>query len=188
VLQLSGGSKLSEAVSRAAKTMPLSLSRLMRNIRRNHALEHATVHVLSRSLPSLRVVGRTTPMGFYLYGDIDTELVEEAVREAVDTLKENPDLAVHSRCGTSLAVTAMLAGLAAFAAESLPARSRWMKLPSVLLASLWGVLVAQPLGLAMQRTITTDSDVEGAVVGPVRKETVRGVTTHFVPIWWEQRE
>jgi len=95
-----------------------------------------------------------------------------------------PDLAVHSRCGTNLAVTALLSGLAAFAAGSFRSRSRLTLLPQVLLASLWGVLIAQPLGLAVQKTLTTSPDVEGAIIGPIRGERHGKLSVHFVPISW----
>ena len=161
------------------------VSRFAAAIRRNHALEHATVHVLTGLLPTLRVVGRTTARGFYLYGDVDTRLVERAAKEAVERLGAEPELAVHPRCGTNLAVTGLLSGLAAFAVGSLKTRSRLSLLPQVLLASLWAVLVAQPLGLALQKTLTTSPDVAGAVLGPVRKEQHGKLTVHFVPLSWE---
>ncbi|MHB0875083.1 MAG: DUF6391 domain-containing protein [Anaerolineae bacterium] len=153
--------------------------------RRNHALEHATVHVLTRKYPHLRAVGRTTPSGFYLYGDLDTGEVEQAARQALAELPTHPDLAVHARCGTNLAVTALAAGLAAFAASTIPRRPRASLLPQALLASLSATLLAQPLGAAVQREVTTSPDVAGARIGAVQRSTVGNMTTHFVPVLWE---
>lgn len=153
--------------------------------RRNHALEHATVHILGREHGDPRLVGRTTPGGFYLYGDIDTEVVGRAARQAVAELPHNPELAIHARCGTSLAVTAMAAGLAAFAASSVPRRPRLMLLPQVLLASLCATLLAQPLGAMVQRQVTTSPDVSEATIGTVRRAVIGDMVTHFVPVFWE---
>jgi len=153
-------------------------------VRRNHALEHATVHLLARQQPNLKVVGRSTPGGFYLYGPDDTYAVERAAQQAVLALAADRDLAVHPRCGTNLAVTGILAGLAAFFASGGRSRGRLMSLPRILLATLWGVLLAQPLGNLAQRYVTTDANVARAHVGPVRREAGRP-GTHFVPVHWE---
>jgi len=171
--------------SKALKAIPTRVSKMFDVIRRNHAMEHATVHILGERLPTLRVVGRTTYGGFYLYGDVDTALLNGAVRDAAERLKDDADLAVHPRCGTNLAVTAMLAGLAAFVAGGVRTRSRLVTLPQVLLASLWGVLLAQPLGYMVQRELTTSARVEGARIGTIQRSQVGKVTTHFVPLFWE---
>lgn len=162
------------------------VGRVTAAIRRNHALEHATVHMLTSRMPSLRVVGRTTVGGFYLYGDVETDAVRDAVREAVLHLQEDPELAVHPRCGTNLAVTAIVTGLAAFVAGSAwRGRSRLAALPQALLASLWGALLAQPLGLAVQRSVTTSPETEGVHVGEIIRRGNGKLITHFVPLSWD---
>ncbi len=152
-------------------------------MRGNHALEHATVHLMVRRDPKVKVVGRTTPSGFYLYGPEDTALVESSAKEALARLAADPDLAVHPRCGTNLAVTGVLAGLAGFAAGGGRARGRIAALPQVLLASLWAVMIAQPLGLLVQKYVTTSPSVGGAVLGAIRRQEGKPVV-HFVPVVW----
>lgn len=165
---------------------PLSMARdVVGHTRSNHGLEHATVHILSRGHTNLKVVGRTTPRGFYLYGDLDTAEVERAARQALAELPTDPDLAVHARCGTNLAVTALAAGFAAFAATAIPRRPRFSLLPQALLASLSATLLAQPLGAAVQRNVTTSPVVAGASIGAVQRTASGGMTTHFVPVLWE---
>jgi len=156
---------------------------MMERVRGNHALEHATVHLMVRRQPGLKVVGRTTPSGFYLYGPEDTALVEESAHEALSALLAEPDLAVHPRCGTNLAVTGVLAGLAAFAASGGRDRGRLAALPQILLASLWAVLLAQPLGSLVQKHVTTSPRVSAATLGPVQRRSGSPVT-HFVPVNW----
>ena len=86
-------------------------------VRRNHALEHATIHVLTERLPGLRLVGRSDWGGFTLYGPVDTAQVSAAVSAAMARLSAGEkDLAIHPQCGTNLATGFVLAGLASTAA------------------------------------------------------------------------
>ncbi len=83
-------------------------------VRQNHALEHATMHILNRRYPYLRLMGRSSLSGFYLYGALDTQELADAVSEALLRLQQGErHLAIHPRCGTNLAVTSVLAGAAA---------------------------------------------------------------------------
>ena len=45
---------------------------VIRRVRRNHGLEHATIHILSRKVKNLSMAGRSTMRGFYLYGNVAT--------------------------------------------------------------------------------------------------------------------
>lgn len=135
-------------------------------IRENHALEHATVALLlARTGMSLRLVGRATANGFYLYGNLPTEMVSEAAHEALLRLKSGEShLAVSPLCGTNLAVAGILAGLASLLALGTNDYNglfgRWRRLPDVLTAAVIAVVAAQPLGRLMQRHITTSAQVQ----------------------------
>ena len=55
------------------------LGRMIGTVRRNHALEHATIAVLAhRAGHDIRLVGRATNSGFYLYGDMTEDRVRES--------------------------------------------------------------------------------------------------------------
>jgi len=69
-----------------ARSLYANLSYFWTAIRRNHAMEHATVHILAEHLPTLHVVGRTVPRGFFLYGDVDTQSLRQAAEEALTEL------------------------------------------------------------------------------------------------------
>ena len=56
-------------------------------IRRNHGLEHATIHVLSRMRPRARMAGHSDPGGFWLLGELSSEDVYTAVEEALTRLR-----------------------------------------------------------------------------------------------------
>jgi len=137
---------------------------LLTKIRRNHGLEHATVHVLTRRLGRISIVGRSDWNGFFLYGPIDTAQVRAATEEALQRLRQGEaELAVHPRCGTGIAVTGLLTGLAAFLAigldgGSLTKRFRWSAIPAAILAATGAVIFAQPLGLWLQEQYTTSGD------------------------------
>src|SRR5512142_1432673 len=100
--------------------MGLSNSSLITRIQRNHGLEHATIHIVSRRNGNLSLVGRSDWNGFTLYGPVDTSEVKHAAQEALRRLRQGEaELAVHPRCGTVVATTGLLTGLAAFMAFSL---------------------------------------------------------------------
>lgn len=137
---------------------------LIKKIRRNHALEHATVHVLQQRLGRLSLVGHSDWNGFTLYGPIDTAEVKLAAHEALRRLRQGEaDLAVHPRCGTVVATTGILTALVAFLAISLDGgsprrRFRWSSIPGAMLATTAAAILAQPLGMALQERYTTDPD------------------------------
>jgi len=152
-------------------------------IRQNHALEHATMYLLSRDDPTLRLVGRSDWDGFSLYGAVATPAVLKAVVEALGRLKHDESwLALHPRCGTNMAVSAALVSVAAYVAAVSPARSPLGRLLRVLLATCAALIVARPLGAAVQREITTSADLEGVHVRLVRREAKGRLTAHRIVI------
>ncbi len=154
---------------------------LIARIRRNHALEHATIHVLTEHNPRRHLMGRTSDRGFYLFGEVKTEEVAAAVAEALARLQRGEhSLAVHPRCGTNLATAGVLAGLSSFVAMSGRSKSRLAKLPQVVLAATMAVIVAQSLGLAVQKHITTLSDMEGIIIEEITRQQRGRVVVHEV--------
>lgn len=140
------------------------------HLRRSHALEHATIRILSQRKPHLRLIGRTMPEGFYLYGRVETKEVTSAAEEALTRLQAGEsDLAIHPQCGTNLAVTGALAGLFSFVAMGGRKRSRLTQLPGVILAATVATILAQPLGPILQKRITTSSEVEGVTIEEVTR-------------------
>ena len=94
-------------------------------VRRNHALEHATINVMSRKHKDFSAQGNSTPWGFNLnlYGDVSDEDVNEAVNTAYTRLQAGEEkLALHPGCGTVLLTTAIMATLTAQATLSIERR------------------------------------------------------------------
>lgn len=157
---------------------------LISRIRRNHALEHATIHVLSQRFRDLRLMGRSTPRGFILYGDLPTEPVHEAAQEALARLRAGErELAVHPTCGTSAVTAGTLAGLSAFLVLTPRRRSaaEWLsRIPAVLLVTTLGFILGQRLGLAMQAALTTDPRVDDMRIVAVVREERGPIVLHHV--------
>lgn len=151
-------------------------------LRRNHALEHATMHILARRQPHLNAMARTALDGFYVYGQVDTKTLLDTALEALARLQAGEtELAVHPRCGTNLAVSGFLAGVATFLAMG-SSKSRLSKFPRFVLAATIAVLVAQPLGLIVQERITTSPDVAGVSIKEVSRRVVGRLTIHKVEV------
>ena len=96
------------------------LSDFVANVRRNHALEHATVSLLLGRLgPDLRLVGRASGDGFFIYGDIPQRPLGQCAQEGLARLKRGEAFwAVTPLCGTNIATAGVLAGLSTLAVTS----------------------------------------------------------------------
>lgn len=90
-------------------------------LRQVHALEHATVWVLSEldasattgssksQVDNELLGGLSTEQGFYLYGQVNKAALQRAVHLALQRLTSGEwDLAVHPRCGTNVSVSMIL--------------------------------------------------------------------------------
>lgn len=154
---------------------------LVARVRRNHALEHATIHVLSEKRRPMNVVGRSTFNGYYLYGDLSTELVIEAAHEAYDRLMAGEhQLAIHPNCGTNLVTAGSLAGLATFAVLGNSKKRGINLLPNALLAATAALILAQPIGPRLQAHVTTLADLGEMTIKDVRRLDRRNLVVHFV--------
>ena len=144
----------------ANASRPLLDLPVVRQTRRNHGLEHATIHILSRRVKKLRMAGRSDAGGFFLWGDVPTATVEAAATEALRRLKAGEkELAIHPNCGTNLVTTAFLATSGAMLGMLGADRKNILNRMPVVMTLVLGALVAgQPLGTALQRDFTTDGD------------------------------
>ena len=156
------------------------LAELIGSVRRNHALEHATITVMLNKLGrDVRMVGRATGNGYYLYADVPTDLLEESTHEALQRLKSGEGhLAVSPLCGTNLAVAGALAGIASTLTLGNGRRSE--RLPNVILASMLAVLAAQPVGRLVQKHLTTSPDLSDTEIVGIKNSGRGGGTLHKV--------
>lgn len=168
------------------------MDHIVRRIRRNHGLEHATIHVLSARHKNFSAQANSDHRGFRLniYGDIGEDQVREAVQQAYARMKGGEaHLAVHPNCGTALLTTATMATLAAQAAVVFEQRRQratdrnWTillsSIPSAILAVVVSIIVSRPLGLQLQHHFTTEGDLGELEVVGIRRVPPSPVTRLF---------
>jgi hypothetical protein len=151
--------------------------------RRNHGLEHATLTVLAEKNRHIRLVGRSTPAGFHIYGTIGTQALLEAATEALLRLQAGEaDLAVHPNCGTNFVIAGFAAACAAYLGfvGANRWRDRWERMPLVALLSTVAIIAAQPVALVVQRDITTSGDARTLRIAHIERRDNNTLVTHFV--------
>jgi hypothetical protein len=129
--------------------------------------------------PGTRIAGRATIRGFHIYGNISNEEVSQAAHEGLTRLKHGEhDLAVSPFCGTNIVASAVLAGLASFLV--LRGGKRKGNLQTAILASLTGIVIAQPIGRLIQKHLTTSPDVASVDIAEVSSSGKGRLTHHNV--------
>ncbi|MGB4805463.1 MAG: DUF6391 domain-containing protein [Anaerolineae bacterium] len=168
---------------------PLENVPIVSIVRRNHGIEHATVSLLTARRADRRIVARSDTRGFIIFGEIETQELELATKEALRRLQAgDAHMAVHPNCGTNFVTSGMLAGLAAWAVTVLSTqgerkRSAWEALPTAFTAATLALFVAQPLGHTLQEFVTTSAQVQGVRLGQVtRRADLGGVPVHLVEL------
>ena len=148
-------------------------------VRRNHALEHATITVVTERHPHVFLRGRSNRKGFYIFGEIDTQELRSAIAEALHRLRHGEaELAIHPRCGTNLAVAGILSGVAAALATQIKPRQN--RFSYAILASLASLLVAPQIGTATQRHVTTLADLADLEVDRIERRRFLREPAHWV--------
>lgn len=155
---------------------------LILETRRNHALEHATLHILARKYSHQSMAGHSNPTGFFLLGDFKTEDVKSAAAEAFTRLNSGESgLAVHPGCGTNIVAAAVLPATFAWAPLR-GARSTFWRvwlIPVAIVFAVFGYFLSKPLGPWIQKYITTEADLGDMKIVdilPVRKSVHRIIT------------
>jgi hypothetical protein len=157
-------------------------SDLITALRQNHALEHATVSLLTRKLDSkVRIIGKSTFDGFYIYGNVPSKAVREAATEGLARLQGGEhELAVSPVCGTNIVVAGIIAGLACFIV--LGGKNRAQRLPLAIMAATGAIIAAQPAGRAAQKYLTTFSDVSDVTIKRITRRGAGARALHKVEI------
>jgi hypothetical protein len=150
--------------------------------RRNHALEHATLHILARTYDEKNLGGHSNPTGFYLFGELALDDIRSAVDEAMTRLRAGEhDLAIHRGCGTNVATSMLVPAAFAFLPMQRARSNLWrfLLIPFALGLAVFGYFLSKPLGPWLQRNVTTQADLGNMQVReirPVRKGVHRVVT------------
>ncbi len=168
-------------------------------IRQVHALEHATVWMLSDltglskdklsssylSTDNETIGGLSTEKGFYLYGEINPLQLKRAVNSALNRLQKGEwDLALHPRCGTNSSVAMLLtAGMTMTAHFSLP-REPIHQFFGMGLATLAANYLAPDIGIYVQKYITTSIPFNLKLKKIARFISKSGDRSYFVQLDW----
>lgn len=153
----------------------------IRRTRRNHGLEHATVHLLSRRFKNTPMMGRSFDTGFVLFTQAGQDDVEAAAHEALKRMKNGEhSLAVHPGCGTSRLTSGTLTSLVAILGVSgVSRRQAFNRLPYLMVLMMLTTLMAEPLGLGLQRYFTTEGDPGDMEITHITSRPAR------MPLTWQ---
>lgn len=160
-------------------------------VRQVHALEHATVWVLSEAGASSAanaadaLSGMSTDQGFYLYGDVDTTWLRWAVQTALRRLTSGEwNLAVHPRCGTNLSVGMLLAVGVGMGLHLVLPKDPIAQLMGIGLAATAATQLAPDVGSLAQRYVTTAIPFNLEVDDISSNRDRWGRAYHFVRVRW----
>ncbi|MDP9426352.1 MAG: DUF6391 domain-containing protein [Actinomycetota bacterium] len=149
-----------------------------RILRRNHALEHATIVVMMERSPRRKLNGFSDDDGFFVQGVRSTDEVDSAAREALRRMRAGEKgLAIHRNCGTTIVAANLLAAVFFLGAVGLGLYMSWPLYLMILGGIALSLLLRVPLSLLLQRFVTTDTDLTNADVGwvePARPQDMRG--------------
>lgn len=171
------------------RSLPIEFSNILElpvisHIRRNHALEHATLHMLSAQLPNTMLMGHSDAGGFWIIGDVPPETLHAAVQEAISRLRAGEhQLALHPNCGTNFVTAGALAGLAG-ATSMLGAGRRvtdkLARLPIAAALATLALIISQPMGMLLQARITTCGDPGSLEVTAITHRKQGHLTIHRI--------
>lgn len=170
-------------------------------LRQVHALEHATVWVLSepanaasrqdslreRSPDDETLGGLSTDQGFYLYGQVNRWDLRRAVLVALQRLKAGEwHLALHPRCGTNVSVATILTAGLVLGAHLLLPRGPLEQLIGMGLAATTAVQLAPEIGNSAQKYLTTSIPFNLQLVDVSATSDVWGRPAYFIRVQWQE--
>jgi hypothetical protein len=170
-------------------------------LRQVHALEHATVWVLSDlerafsqrgdrfSVDNETIGGLSTEKGFYLYGKINPLNLKRAVGIALNRLTKGEwDLALHPRCGTNVSVEALITAGMIFTNYLLLPREPLGQLIGLGIATTTAAWIAPEIGMSVQKYLTTAIPFNLKINEIVQTTDPIGRPAYFVSVKWKNSQ
>ena len=152
----------------------------IKQVRKNHALEHATVAVLQESGVRLPLAGYSTSGGFFIFGKASTEVIDQAAHDALSRLDSGErELAISPYCGTNLVAGALLAMVLSGVLMGRK-QGRLRRMRGGALAIVGASLLSKPMGKSLQRLYTTLADVRDVAITEVGRVWAGPYTLHSV--------
>ena len=164
-------------------------------LRQVHALEHATVWVLSErnsrasgledTTDNESLGGLSTERGFYLYGNVHQSELQRAVETALRRLKDGQwYLAVHPRCGTNASVSLVVVGGLMLATSAILPREPFSQLLGLGLATTTAFSVTPNLGVYAQKYLTTAIPFNLEIEKIYPTKDIWGRHGYFIQLGW----
>lgn len=155
----------------AVFTVPKQIYELYKKplLRKNHAIEHATISVLEDHFGSKGVFsGYAREDGFIIQGPVDILTLEVAARNALDRLKAGEkELAVHSSCGTGKAVGSFISGIIILGIFLF---AGYLNIWTIILSFLISAFVGPITGEIVQKLFTTMPEVKDMFIGNIEND------------------
>jgi hypothetical protein len=160
-------------------------------LRQVHALEHATVWVLSslnqnRERDDRTIGGLSTEQGFFLYGKINPLQLKKAVQLALTRLQKGEwNLALHPRCGTNASVATVLTTGMILTTHIVLPKEPITQVLGIGLAGLVANCFAPEIGMSVQKYFTTaiPFNLQIEEISPIMDRW--GRPAHFIHLKWQ---
>ena len=163
-------------------------------LRQVHALEHATVWMLSRlhatnfqdKADDLSLGGLSTERGFFLYGSVSQIQLKQAVKLALTKLQRGEwNLALHPRCGTNASVSALLTTGAILTSYAVLPKDPLSQLLGIGVAGMVTTWIAPDIGMSVQRYLTTAIPFNLHFDSIHKTKDKWGRPAHFIRLRWQ---
>ena len=167
----------------AQKKIQIAPTEVLAHIRKNHAMEHATIHLLTEAMPGISFAGYSFIKGYWIIGKAELQDVQKAAELAHARLKNGErKLAIHPGCGTNIAVTGLCTAAAAMLTTLGESEndSKLERFSAFTTAGMIGALIGRPLGPKVQKNITTDADVSDLSIVSISCSSMHGTPAFFV--------
>jgi hypothetical protein len=156
----------------------------MNRTRRNHAVEHATMHILAKKEEGQFLGGHSDSRGITIIGNVSTEDVQQAIEEAIQRLHAGETrLAIHPNCGTNFVASGFLAGIGAWVAmlgNPKGLRAKIDRLPLVMTLVTMVLIFSRPVGPMLQQYLTTNPDIGDFKVYQIMRHDYKNFVVHRI--------
>ena len=134
--------------------------KLTLNVRRNHAIEHATVSILTEQKIKSAVIGFAIPSGFIIYSKSNKDEILSAANHGLKLMKSGvSEISISQFCGTNLVVAALLTGASTILLGKILGKKS-KNILNITNGFLLSALLSKPIGRIVQKYVTTDSNVK----------------------------
>jgi len=157
------------------------ISKITLNVRKNHAIEHATVSVLlAEGKKKSAVLGFAIPTGFIISSKSNKNEILSAARSGLKLIQSgDEEVSISQFCGTNIVVAAFISGVSTL----LISRILGKKSKNILNMAngfILSSLFSKPIGRLVQKYVTTNSNVKNIKISKGRSIKLGSFYIHYV--------